>query len=277
MLGERLYVLCALETNIALQGVSTAQPHLEQYRQWLGTQCARLAEPGYILVEDSVDLVNMASKDRRRLIPKVLEQCKAIGCGDIGIAIWKAYDQLVNIFEGKTDFLDLVINDGTLSNVYNWANDMWDVSEFFQLLGHMQPQMKVLEIGAGTGGLTAKVLEHLRSSYGERLYLQYTFTDVSSGFFPAANKRFAEYQAIEYKVLDISRHPLEQGFQHEEYDLIIASNVRTAPPHSFGIIPLNALQVLHATPILHDTLVHVRTLLKPQGRLFLQELSPGKF
>jgi phospholipid N-methyltransferase len=154
---------------------------------------------------------------------------------------------------------------------------MWDVREFFQLLGHMQPQMKVLEIGAGTGGLTAKVLEHLRSSYGERLYLQYTFTDVSSGFFPAANKRFAEYQAIEYKVLDISRHPLEQGFQHEEYDLIIASNVRTAPPHSFGIIPLNALQVLHATPILHDTLVHVRTLLKPQGRLFLQELSPGKF
>ncbi|GLI81248.1 mycolipanoate synthase [Penicillium ochrochloron] len=224
--------------------------------RWLGTQCARLAEPGYILVEDSVDLVKMASKDRRKLIPKILEQCKAIGSGDIGIAIWKAYDQLVNIFEGKTDFLDLVINDGTLSNVYNWANDMWDVSEFFQLLGHMQPQMKVLEIGAGTGGLTAKVLEHLRSSYGERLYLQYTFTDLSSGFFPAANKRFAEYQAIEYKVLDISRNPLEQGFQREEYDLIIASNV------------------LHATPILHDTLVNVRTLLKPQGRLFLQELSP---
>jgi acyl transferase domain-containing protein len=276
MLGERLYVLCALESNIALQGVSTAQPHLERYRRWLGTQCARLAEPGYLLVEDSVDLVNMASKDRRELIPKILEQCKATGCGDIGIAIWKAYDQLVNIFEGKTDFLDLVINDGTLSNVYNWANDMWDVSEFFQLLGHMQPQMKVLEIGAGTGGLTAKVLEHLRSSYEERLYLQYTFTDLSSGFFPAANKRFAEYQAIEYKVLDISRNPLEQGFQREEYDLIIASNVRTAPLLSFGIIPLNVLQVLHATPILHDTLVNVRTLLKPQGRLFLQELSPGK-
>ncbi|GFF81102.1 polyketide synthase, putative [Aspergillus udagawae] len=52
------------------------------------------------------------------------------------------------------------------------------------------------------------------------------------------------------------RNPLEQGFNAEEYDLVIASNV------------------LHATPILHDTLSHARTLLRPQGRLFLQELSP---
>ncbi|KAE8135205.1 hypothetical protein BDV38DRAFT_294724 [Aspergillus pseudotamarii] len=253
---ERLYLLCAVESNKALQGVTATQPHFERYRKWLSTQCGRFIQPGYILVDDSVDLVNMSSEKRVKLISTVFQQCENAGCGPIATAIWRTYNQVVNVFEGNTDFLDLLIHDGTLSAIYTWMNDVWDVSEFFQLLGHMHPQMKILEIGAGTGGLTGKVLEQLRSEFGERLYLQYTFTDVSSGFFPTAMERFKEYDAIEYKVLDISRNPLEQGFNREEYDLIIASNV------------------LHATPFLHDTLVHVRSLLRPQGRLFLQELSP---
>ncbi|PYI33455.1 hypothetical protein BP00DRAFT_470507 [Aspergillus indologenus CBS 114.80] len=256
-LAERLYVLCALESDFVLQSVpASQQPHLEKYRHWLQQQCARFAQPGYILVEDSLDLVKMSSPERRGIIPKALKECIAYGCESHGLAIWKTYDQLVNVFEGRVDFLDVMIRDGTLTSVYDWMNNALDISEFFQLLGHTQPQMRVLEIGAGTGGLTAKVLSNLRSAYGERLYLQYTFTDISSGFFSAAKTRFQEYEAIEYKVLDISKNPLEQGFQGEEYDLIIASNV------------------LHATPCLHDTLVHVRSLLKPEGRLFLQELSP---
>ncbi|EAW17483.1 putative polyketide synthase, partial [Aspergillus fischeri NRRL 181] len=255
-LAERLYLLCAVEANKTIQGVTATQPHFERYRRWLTTQCPRFEQPGYPLVEDSVDLVNMSTEARRNLITEVLDKCRAAGCGAIAAAVWRSYDQLANVFEGKTDFLDLLIHDGTLSSIYDWMNDIWDVSDFFQLLGHTQPQMKILEIGAGTGGLTAKILKHLQSEFGERLYLQYTFTDVSSGFFVAAKERFKQYDAIEYKTLDISRNPLEQGFNAEEYDLVIASNV------------------LHATPILHDTLSHVRTLLTPQGRLFLQELSP---
>jgi SAM-dependent methyltransferase len=140
-------------------------------------------------------------------------------------AVWRTYDQVVNVFEGKTDFLDLLIHDGTLAGIYDWMNNIWDVSEFFQLLGHAQPQLRVLEIGAGTGGLTAKILQQLQSKFGERLYFQYTFTDVSSGFFVTAQERFKEYSGIEYKVLDISKDPVAQGFKQGEYDLIIASNV----------------------------------------------------
>ena len=77
----------------------------------------------------------------------------------------------------------------------------------------------------GTGGLTAKFLEDLKSDYGERLYFKYTFSDISSGFFVQAQERFKEYAAIEYQALDISQDPLEQGFKAGEYDLIIASNV----------------------------------------------------
>ena len=223
-LVEKLYVLCALESYQSLQGVASTQPHFEKYREWMKSQIPRFKLPEYPFV-DTVELVHMASKDRKRHIPKILEQCKVAGVGAIAESVWRVYDQVVHVFEGKTDFLDLLIHDGTLAGIYDWMNNIWDFSDFFQLLGHMQPQMRILEIGAGTGGLTAKIIKELQSEFGERLYFQYTFTDVSSGFFVAAQERFKEYAGIEYKVLDISKDPVAQGFIPGEYDLIVASNV----------------------------------------------------
>ena len=222
---ERLYVLCAIESRNALSGVSTEQPHLEKYRAWLDQQFRLFQKPGYPLVEDSMSLTSMDEHDRRQLISKVLQQCHALGSRAPATAIWRAYDQAVDVFEGRTDYLDLLLRDGVLTGIYSWCNDIWEFKHLMQLLGHAQPQMRILEIGAGTGGLTAKFLEQLQSDFGERLYLKYTFTDISSGFFAQAKERFKDYEGIEYKALDISKDPLEQGFTAGEYDLIIASNV----------------------------------------------------
>lgn len=224
-LAEKLYILCAVESYRVTESITATQPHYKHYKSWLETQVPRFEQPGYPLVSESSDLVKMSVEDRRALIPQVLEQCKVAGCGAIATAVWRTYDQLVNVMEGKTDFLDLLLHDGALAAIYDWMNDIWDVSDFFQLLGHTQPQMRILEIGAGTGGLTAKILKHLQSEFGERLYLTYTYTDVSSGFFVAARERFQQYDGIEYRVLDISKDPIEQGFNPGDYDLVIASNV----------------------------------------------------
>jgi SAM-dependent methyltransferase len=70
-------------------------------------------------------------------------------------------------------------------------------------------------------------------------------------------ERFAEYSGLEFKTLDIGKDPLEQDFEAETYDLIIARNV------------------IHATPSLNTTLKNVRKLLHPRGRFFLQELVPS--
>lgn len=99
----------------------------------------------------------------------------------------------MNVFEGRTDYLDLLLQGGVLTGIYSWYNDIWEFKDFMQLLGHTQPQLRVLEIGAGTGGLTAKLLEQLKSDFGERLYLKYTFSDISSGFFVQAKERFRDY------------------------------------------------------------------------------------
>lgn len=70
-----------------------------------------------------------------------------------------------------------------------------------QSLGHNKPTLRVLEIGAGTGGTMTNLLEGLQSEFDERLYSKYSYTDISSGFFVAAKERFKEYKNIEFSVL----------------------------------------------------------------------------
>lgn len=178
------------------------------------------------------------------------------------------------LFNGDASPLDLFFQDNSLHYLYDWMNSLWSYRCLLQLLSHQRGRnLKILEIGAGTGGLTARVLRDLReekeaeetdrktSTTDEKvMFGKYVFTDVSAGFFPAAKKRFAAVvppQSMEYRVLDISRPPQEQGFGTGEYDLVIASNV------------------LHATPDLTQTLRHVHSLLRPDGRLLLQELACG--
>ena len=222
---ERLYVLCAIETRDRLLGVSTTHSHLTKYRAWLDQQYERFQKQGYPLVNDSNEIVSIGQLERRQQIPKILELCHASGgCGPAA-AIWKAYDQVVNVFSGRVEYLDVLLQNGVLNGVYDWYNNIWDFKDFMQILGHTQPQMKILEIGAGTGGMTAKALEFLKSDFGEQLYQKYTFTDISSGFFVQAKERFKDYEGIEYIALDISKDPLKQGFTTGEYNLIIASNV----------------------------------------------------
>lgn len=222
---ERLYVLCAIETRSAIAGLQSAQPHLDKFRNWLDSEFERFQKPGFPLVPDAMELVALTPAERRELIPKALKQCKDTGCWAIATATYRGFAEAANIFTGQTDYLDLLLQDGVLTGIYAWYNEIWDFKNYMQLLGHLKPQLRVLEIGAGTGGLTHKLLQGLKSDYGERLYLKYTYTDVSTGFFVQAKERFAEYQGIEYKALDISQDPVEQGFNAGEYDLIVASNV----------------------------------------------------
>ena len=113
-------------------------------------------------------------------------------------------------------------------------------------------RLRVLEVGAGTGSATASVLPELPEGR-----FDYTYTDISAGFFAEAESRFGA-QGIEYRVLDIEKDPVEQGFDSHDYDLVLASNV------------------LHATRYLEETLAHCRELLAPSGQLVALENLRGQ-
>ena len=115
-------------------------------------------------------------------------------------------------------------------------------------------RLRVLEVGAGTGAATEPVLSELPAGR-----FDYLFTDISAGFFAEAESRFAASGApIEYRALDIEKDPVPQGFDPHGYDLVVAVNV------------------LHTTRDLGETLAHCRSLLAPGGLVVALELVRGR-
>jgi acyl transferase domain-containing protein/acyl-CoA synthetase (AMP-forming)/AMP-acid ligase II/acyl carrier protein/SAM-dependent methyltransferase len=108
--------------------------------------------------------------------------------------------------------------------------------------------VRIVEIGAGTGGTTSHILPRL-----PRGRCEYVFTDISSLFINHASERFREHPFVQYHPLDIERDPAESGFAPHQFDIVLAANV------------------LHATPDLKRSLAHVRQLLAPRGWLILLE------
>lgn len=137
-------------------------------------------------------------------------------------------EKMFDIVTGKDNLLNVLLEDNLLAKFYDYYNDASDLSSFFQAAGLNKPHMRVLEIGAGTGGWTSHALRGLTSELGDRLYEEYTITDVSHGFLSQCKKRFAVYTHVNYALLDIGLDPLDQGFKEGYYDIVIASNVRVS-------------------------------------------------
>ncbi|NJP98651.1 acyltransferase domain-containing protein [Nonomuraea sp. FMUSA5-5] len=117
---------------------------------------------------------------------------------------------------------------------------------------HDRP-LRILEVGAGTGGLSAALVPLLPADR-----TRYTFTDISPYFFAAARDRFAAYDFIDYRQLDMDADPAEQGFTAGGYDLVVAANA------------------LHAAEDLALALRHARDLLAPGGYLLLSEMHDAR-
>ena len=130
-------------------------------------------------------------------------------------------------------------------------NDMCQraISELIANLPEDQT-LRVLEIGAGTGGMSNAILPILPADRTE-----YVYTDLSHMFMLKAQTRFAKYPFIKYQILDIEQDPASQGMDLNSFDLIIASDV------------------IHATRDLNTTLGHAQQLLASQGVLMMLEVT----
>ncbi|ENH67909.1 Lovastatin nonaketide synthase [Fusarium oxysporum f. sp. cubense race 1] len=112
-------------------------------------------------------------------------------------------------------------------------------------LAHIYPQMRVLEVGAGTGGATSHALPAIDGAFSV-----YTFTDISTAFFDKAEEKFKDYSGrINFKALDMNNSIEEQGFTESSYHVVMAG------------------MALHATGDVEGALRNIRRLLKPGGRL----------
>ena len=170
----------------------------------------------------------------------------------------KCGKSLAGVLQGKADPLALLFPNGSLGlteQLYRESpqprifNSM--VRDGIQRLLAELPAdrpLRILEIGAGTGGTTSYVLPALPPERTE-----YFFTDISPLFLNRARERFAQYKFVQYDLLNIEKDPVAQGFAEESFDVVLAVNV------------------LHATVDMGQTLAHVKRLMKPNAVLMLVE------
>ncbi|KAL4815495.1 hypothetical protein BDW67DRAFT_176303 [Aspergillus spinulosporus] len=158
--------------------------------------------------------------------------------------------RLADCLTGKADALQLIF--GTpegrelVSNMYGKSpiNQVWitQMQAFLKsLLSRLETpssgSLNILELGAGTGGTTARLLP-LLSSLG--VPVQYTVTDLSPSLVAAARKRFKMYPWVRT--------------QHTQH-IIIATNC------------------VHATHSLTTSTGNIRQLLRPDGFLMMLEMT----
>lgn len=136
---------------------------------------------------------------------------------------------IYDIVLGHVDPLKILV-EGTLAREYYQTTitespNVLSLTKYLDLLGHKDPGMRILEIGAGTGSSTEVVTKALTQE-GRPRWAQYDYTDISPAFFAQARERLDEFSNyMEFRVLDASGDLAKQGFEEASYDLIVAGNV----------------------------------------------------
>ena len=176
-------------------------------------------------------------------------QLVAGNCAELGPILRGEKDAVQVLFAGAgAELLDQFYGDGLLTSHWLAA-----ISAAVQEAARALPEgrgLRILEVGAGTGGLSAQVLPAL-----ERGLHWYTFTDVSAAFFPSAHQKLANFPEVETKIFDLEKSATEQGFELGSFDFIIGTNV------------------LHAVTDIRAALRNLYQLLAPGGSLVFMDVA----
>lgn len=257
----QLATLClvhdALDEYRKLPG--TPLGHLQNYLEWL-EQLEHWTQEDKVSSVSRSDFEAIRNNEAAKAeLYNQIQEYKAEGR-----LAYRMGSHIASVLRGETDPLQLMFGqDDILDQVYadlvRLGNLPELLSRYLQILGDNRGNLRVLEVGAGTGSSTDAIIRHLApvSENGHLLrssVLQYTYTDISSAFFERAREKFKPWQTIfEYKVLHAEKDVESQGFDSGMYDVVVAQNV------------------IHATEDLQSTLINLRTLLKPGGRILIQE------
>jgi SAM-dependent methyltransferase/NAD(P)-dependent dehydrogenase (short-subunit alcohol dehydrogenase family)/acyl carrier protein len=238
------------------------------HRRLFGRMLRILAEDGVLAAQDAGYVVcrpleNVsATQLTTRLVHLIAKHAPVDG--ELSM-LRRCGEHLARVLRGQQDPLQLLFPGGSLdearklyvespyARTYNGAVAAAVAAASARLPA--PARLRVLEIGAGTGGTTAAVLPLLDGTRTE-----YTFTDLSPLFLERAAEAFGNFPFLTRRLLDIERDPAAQGFAPASYDIVIAANV------------------LHACADLGTAVRHARSLLADGGQLLLLEgVAPARW
>jgi len=181
--------------------------------------------------------------------------------GNEGLLLDRIGANLDKILKSLVSPLSLMAEDN-LTEKYSEGNLLLSsaiksAAEYTKNLAFKKPDMHVLEIGAGTGVATLPILQALGDPLkGSPQFSRYAVTDVSAVVLEQARPRFQNWgNLVDFGTLDIEVSPQMQSYMANSFDLIIAVNV------------------LHRTSEIKQSLQNVKSLLKPGGKLLMIEMT----
>ena len=185
-------------------------------------------------------------------------------------ALNAVFKDLVSVLKGDKLGTDVLFPDGSddlVAGLYqnnllsDYFNDLVTlVVEHYlrdKLTGSDNVPLRILEVGAGTGATSKRVLKALESYHGH--IAEYLFTDISPALVSQAKTQLGDlYPFVTCQYLDIERALVQQNIEIGQYDIVIATNV------------------IHATSSVRLSLQNVKAALKNQGLLILNESITNK-
>ncbi len=243
---------------------------IDKYVPWWNECINLLSQKEYILLQDGV-ISDWKLLDTKEILSRWQtwkeKYCQGSDYKAHAILANDCLEKLPGILTGKILATDVVFPNASMEKVEgvyknNHLSDTFNeiiantvVAYLKQRIGlDPRARLRMLEIGAGTGGTSAVVFSKIRS-FKDSIE-EYCYTDLSKAFFFHAEEKYgAENPYLHCQRLDIGRSVEEQGIEIGIYDLVIATNV------------------LHATKNIRQTLRNAKALLHPKGFLLINELS----
>ncbi|KAI1377954.1 putative polyketide synthase [Hypoxylon crocopeplum] len=180
------------------------------------------------------------------------------------LAHWTG-SKLVEVLQGRADGIKLIFGNergrelvaglygDSLLNKLSYQQMMDFLNRLVTKLSQLDQSgtLRILEMGAGTGG-TTKWLVPMLAKLG--VPIEYTFTDLSASFVAAARKKYKEYPFMKFAVHDIENPPSDAAMVGSQH-VVIASNA------------------VHATHSLTVSTENMRKFLRPDGFLMMLEMT----
>ncbi|OJI88585.1 hypothetical protein ASPTUDRAFT_135016 [Aspergillus tubingensis CBS 134.48] len=243
-------------------------PHDPQHQELVDYLYRRLEEARLVDMEETVAIrTGVAWTDKSSAtILEDIDHSYPEFAGASKLAFYTG-SKLASVLRGDQDGLQLIFGTKEGQELVSWmyGDESHNVTGYKQMLNFIQRlaskldknsrgPLRILEMGAGTGGGTKWLLPGL-AKLG--IAVEYTFSDISPAFLAQGRRRFKDYSFVKYRVHDIEKAPADDlvGTQH----IIIASNA------------------VHATSNLQVSTSHMREALRPDGVVMMLEMTRPQF
>ncbi|MBB3120980.1 alpha/beta fold hydrolase [Pseudoduganella violacea] len=239
------------------------------FRRWLDASLAQLQEAGLVRLEGGLwhaDATLQAAEVARQW-RQGREQWRMPPELAAYVTLLEAtLEVLPAILTGRVRATDVLFPNGSMARVQDIYKNNHVADHFNQVLTENlvryveariahdpAVRLRMVEIGAGTGGTSGRLLEALRPYSGH--IAEYAYTDLSKAFLQVGESQFGALAPyLKTALLDIEQPPAAQGFETGVYDIALATNV------------------LHATRDIRGTVGHAKSLLRRNGLFFINEM-----